>query len=97
MSGAPNEPTEHSDPGDPPAPTTGSVGRTDAAGSAPHRSLPPVQRWVFWPAAGVVALFVAFALIAPKVAEAMFGAIQSSIVNTFNWYYVLIAAFFVAF
>ncbi|MEF3405567.1 BCCT family transporter [Agromyces sp. CCNWLW203] len=97
MSGAPNEPTEHSDPGDPPARATGSVGRTDAAGSAPHRSLPPVQRWVFWPAAVVVALFVAFALIAPKVAEAMFGAIQSSIVNTFNWYYVLIAAFFVAF
>jgi choline/glycine/proline betaine transport protein len=56
-----------------------------------------VQRWVFWPAAGVVALFVAFALISPKAAETMFGAIQSSIVNTFNWYYVLIAAFFVAF
>src|SRR6185369_3049080 len=29
--------------------------------------------------------------------EAMFGAIQSSIVNTFSWYYVLIAAFFVVF
>ena len=27
----------------------------------------------------------------------MFGAIQSSIVNTFNWYYVLITSFFVAF
>lgn len=65
--------------------------------SAKRKTLPPVQRWVFWPAAIVIAVFVAFALIAPKAAEAMFGAIQSGIVNAFNWYYVLIAAFFVAF
>ncbi|WP_033196871.1 BCCT family transporter [Agromyces italicus] len=62
-----------------------------------RKTLPPVQRWVFWPAAIVIALFVAFALIAPQAAETMFGAIQSSIVDAFNWYYVLIAAFFVAF
>lgn len=60
------------------------------------KRLPPVQRWVFWPAAVVIAAFVAFALVAPRAAEALFGAIQSTIVNTFNWYYVLIAAFFVA-
>lgn len=64
---------------------------------AKRKTLPPVQRWVFWPAAIVIAVFVAFALVAPNAAEAMFGAIQSSIVNAFNWYYVLIAAFFVAF
>ncbi|WP_200944692.1 BCCT family transporter [Leifsonia sp. Root4] len=58
---------------------------------------PAVKRWVFWPAAVIVALFVSFALLAPAAAEAMFGAIQSSIVNTFSWYYVLIAAFFVVF
>lgn len=64
---------------------------------AEDTKLPGVNRWVFWPAAGVVAAFVAFALIAPNVAEELFGAMQSSIVNTFNWYYVLIASFFVGF
>lgn len=64
---------------------------------AERKTLPPVQRWVFWPAAIVIAAFVAFALIAPEAAETMFGAIQAGIVNAFNWYYVLIAAFFVAF
>ncbi|MFC8680640.1 BCCT family transporter [Microbacterium ureisolvens] len=56
-----------------------------------------IQRWVFWPAAAVVMVFSAFAIIAPRAADALFAAIQSSIVNAFNWYYVLIAAFFVAF
>jgi choline/glycine/proline betaine transport protein len=56
-----------------------------------------VERWVFWPAAVIVLSFSAFALVAPHLAEVAFGAIQSSIVNAFNWYYVLIAAFFVAF
>lgn len=56
-----------------------------------------VTRWVFWPAAVVVVVFAAFALIVPDTAEAVFGAVQTSIVNTFSWYYVLIAAFFVAF
>lgn len=56
-----------------------------------------IKRWVFWPAAVVVITFSAFALIAPTAAETLFGAIQSSIVNAFNWYYVLLAAFFVAF
>lgn len=56
-----------------------------------------VQPWVFWPAAVTVTLFAAFALVAPATAEAMFGAIQANIVNSFNWYYVLITSFFVAF
>ncbi|GGR13057.1 hypothetical protein GCM10010196_01990 [Agromyces mediolanus] len=51
---------------------------------------------MFWPAAVVIVAFVVFALVAPDAAETVFGAIQSGIVNTFNWYYVLIAAFFVA-
>lgn len=70
---------------------------TDAGAAAPKRSLPPVQRWVFWPAAVVVIVFVAFTLIAPGIAESMFKTIQTTIVNAFNWYYVLIAAIFVAF
>jgi len=64
---------------------------------AQRRSLPPVQRWVFWPAAVIVIAFVAFTLIAPGVAEALFKTIQTTIVNAFNWYYVLIAVIFVAF
>ena len=56
-----------------------------------------VQRWVFWPAAAVVLAFAGFAILAPSAAETMFSAIQATIVNAFNWYYVLLAAFFVAF
>jgi choline/glycine/proline betaine transport protein len=56
-----------------------------------------IKRWVFWPAAVVALSFSAFALLAPHLAEEFFGAVQSSIINAFNWYYVLIAAFFVAF
>ncbi len=63
----------------------------------PRRSLPPVQAWVFWPAAVIVAVFVTFTLAAPHLAEALFANIQTTIVNAFNWYYVLIAAVFVVF
>ncbi|MDS0244964.1 BCCT family transporter [Microbacterium aurantiacum] len=52
---------------------------------------------MIWPAAIIVAIFSAFAIIFPAAAEAAFGAIQTVVVNTFSWYYVLIAAFFVVF
>ncbi|WP_334152258.1 BCCT family transporter [Microbacterium sp.] len=72
---------------------------TDA--SAPpesaRRRLPAVQRWVFWPATAIIVAFVSFTLAAPHLAEDLFGMIQTTIVNAFNWYYVLIAAVFVAF
>ncbi|WP_286718118.1 MULTISPECIES: BCCT family transporter [unclassified Microbacterium] len=55
-----------------------------------------VQPWVFWPAAGVVIAFSAFAILAPGAAEDLFLGLQNSIVNGFSWYYVLIAAIFVA-
>ncbi|MBN8204369.1 BCCT family transporter [Microbacterium esteraromaticum] len=58
---------------------------------------PQVLRWVFWPAAAIIIAFVLFTLLFPQVAEEVFAAVQTSIVNAFNWYYVLIAAFFVAF
>ena len=70
------------------------------AGRAPQsgvRREPQVLRWVFWPAAVIVVAFALFALLAPHVAEALFKTVQTTIVNAFNWYYVLIAAFFVAF
>jgi choline/glycine/proline betaine transport protein len=64
-----------------------------------HDPLAPrgIARWVFWPAAVVILAFSGFAILFPRPAEAFFGAVQSSVVNAFNWYYVLIAAFFVAF
>lgn len=52
---------------------------------------------MFWPAAVVVVVFVAFAMAFPRTAESAFASIQSSIVTNFNWYYVLITAFFVIF
>nr|WP_308807330.1 BCCT family transporter [Pseudoclavibacter sp. JAI123] len=56
-----------------------------------------MKRWVFWPAAIIVLGFAGFAILAPTAADTAFGAVQSSIVRNFNWYYVLIAAFFVIF
>lgn len=70
--------------------------RTDP-GAAPTERNPQVLKWVFWPAAIIVLAFALFALLLPGVAETAFRAVQTSIVNAFNWYYVLIAAFFVAF
>ncbi len=75
--------------------TSGSDSTTDLTARAQRRSA--IERWVFWPAAIVIIAFSAFALSMPAVAEAVFAAVQSTIVNAFNWYYVLIAAFFVAF
>ncbi|GHD43944.1 BCCT family transporter [Mycetocola manganoxydans] len=65
--------------------------------TAPAAKVPEVAKWVFWPAAIVVLLFVAFAILLPDAAEALFAGIQAGIVSNFNWYYVLIAAFFVIF
>ncbi|MGM1017803.1 MAG: BCCT family transporter [Actinomycetota bacterium] len=79
-----------------PAPNT-TTSSTAEPGARRGRVPKDIERWVFWPASVIILVFVAFTLIAPGTAEAMFDAIQGSIVNAFNWYYVLIAAFFVAF
>lgn len=63
-------------------------------------SAPPTRRlapWVFWPAAVLILAIVAFALLAPGTATEVFASLQTTVVNTFSWYYVLIAAAFVAF
>lgn len=57
----------------------------------------PIAPWVFWPAAVLITGFSVVAIAFPDAAEAVFGTIQNSIVTTFNWYYVAIAAFFVGF
>ncbi|MGX1792599.1 BCCT family transporter [Microbacterium sp. NPDC055312] len=75
---------------------SGSSEMSDPSASSAART-PQVLRWVFWPAAIIVLAFALFALLLPGVAETAFQAVQTSIVNAFNWYYVLIAAFFVAF
>ncbi|AWB87615.1 BCCT family transporter [Mycetocola zhujimingii] len=69
---------------------------TAAATTATAKS-PGVARWVFWPAAVIVIVFAAFAIFLPDAAEVLFANIQASIVSNFNWYYVLISAFFVIF
>jgi len=66
-------------------------------GTRPVPAKPPVERWVFWPAAGIVLAFVAVALIAPRATEDAFGAVQGWIVRDFGWYYVIAAAAFVVF
>ncbi|WP_301141659.1 BCCT family transporter [Demequina muriae] len=53
--------------------------------------------WVFWPSAVIILGFALFAIVAPGAAESAFATIQSEIIGAFGWYYVLIAAFFVAF
>ncbi|WP_282819515.1 BCCT family transporter [Curtobacterium flaccumfaciens] len=63
----------------------------------PVTATPQLRRWVFWPAAVIVLGFVAFTLISPSTAEALFLGLQDGIVKNFSWYYVLIAAFFVGF
>ncbi|OIH98330.1 choline transporter [Curtobacterium sp. MCBA15_001] len=52
---------------------------------------------MFWPAAVIVLGFVVWTLSAPASAESAFAALQAAIVANFSWYYVLIAAGFVAF
>jgi choline/glycine/proline betaine transport protein len=69
----------------------------DDVGTRPVPVRPPVERWVFWPAAGIVLAFVAVALIAPRATEDAFTAVQGWIVRDFGWYYVIAAAAFVVF
>nr|WP_241965287.1 BCCT family transporter [Microbacterium telephonicum] len=56
-----------------------------------------MARWVFWPASAVIVLVAGFAILFPDAADATFAAVQDTIIRGFNWYYVLIAAFFVVF
>ncbi|ROP58702.1 BCCT family transporter [Curtobacterium sp. PhB115] len=70
------------------------MGETTGPGRA---TPPPVQRWVFWPAAILVLAFVGVALAAPDATERAFVTVQGAIVRDFGWYYVLVTAGFVVF
>ncbi|WP_104166057.1 BCCT family transporter [Arthrobacter sp. SX1312] len=52
---------------------------------------------VFIPAAALIVVFVAFVLVSPDTAAALFAGIQENVIGAFGWYYVAIVAFFVAF
>ncbi|WP_026531745.1 BCCT family transporter [Arthrobacter sp. H41] len=52
---------------------------------------------VFIPAAVLIVVFVAYALILPEQASTLFGSIQANVIGAFGWYYVAIVAFFVVF
>ncbi|WP_051196471.1 BCCT family transporter [Jonesia quinghaiensis] len=58
---------------------------------------PAIAPFVFWPAAIVVLIFAAYAIIAPDSAQSLFNSIQTNVIDSFSWYYVLIAAGFVVF
>ncbi|WP_165063251.1 BCCT family transporter [Marisediminicola senii] len=70
---------------DPPAP------------QAPPAATPRIAKWVFWPSAMIILGITAFALIAPELATSVFASLQTTVVNAFSWYYVLLAAMFVVF
>ena len=69
-------------------PSGGDPSRSRGVGTAPT---------VFWGSMGLIVAFVLFAVIAPDTAADGIGAVQSRIVDTLGWYYVLLIAVFVAF
>ena len=69
----------------------------ESAPKAQSKATALLAPWVFWPAAGLVISITAFSIIAPKIANTVFTTLQSNVISSFSWYYVLITAFFVAF
>ena len=87
--------TPHSPPPATAAPTPDTA--PDTAPDAGQATTFRAARWVLIPAGTIAVAFSVFAVAFPSVAESVFATVQTAIVNTFSWYYVLIAAFFVAF
>ncbi|MFD5278729.1 BCCT family transporter [Pseudarthrobacter sp. NPDC058362] len=56
-----------------------------------------LARWVFWPAAAAIIVFVLFAILFPASATDVFGTIQGNVIQWFGWYYVAAIALFVVF
>ncbi|PPB50883.1 choline transporter [Arthrobacter pityocampae] len=70
---------------------------TDAAGETSTGPRARLALPVFIPAAALIVVFVAFALVSPDTAAALFAGVQENVIGAFGWYYVAIVAFFVAF
>lgn len=51
---------------------------------------------VFYPAAGLILLFVAVTLIFTDTMESVMATLQADVVGAFGWYYILLVAVFVA-
>lgn len=56
-----------------------------------------LSRPVFFISAGIIVLAVAFALLLPDVFNTVISTLNSTVVNSIGWYYVLIVTAFVAF
>lgn len=83
----------------PPTPSQTDAPREESAGAparAAHASSSVYPR-VFYPAALVVAVFVAVALLAPTWLSEVLSAANTAVVNGIGWYYVLLVTGFVAF
>jgi choline/glycine/proline betaine transport protein len=74
-------------------PPKGATEKTDTKTGQRARLMLPV----FVPAAAVIVVFVAFALIAPEAAADLFAGLQENVIGAFGWYYVALVAFFVVF
>ncbi|ACL41300.1 choline/carnitine/betaine transporter [Pseudarthrobacter chlorophenolicus A6] len=95
MSATPGTRTISKPPGQPPEAVNEPDGK--GAGRPPGAANHRVTPWVFWPAAGIIFLFVLFATIFPAAATDLFGSIQGNVIKWFGWYYVAAIAVFVAF
>lgn len=75
---------------------------SDVSDTAEHPRVFGRGKWgmserVFWPSAAIVALVAGLTIAFPRTAEQVIGELQSTVVNAFGWYYVLIVAAFVVF
>jgi choline/glycine/proline betaine transport protein len=78
-------------------PASQPADETVTTAQPPREGRPRISPAVFWPSLVVVVAFVAFAMLAPEVAESAIAAVQSEIIGAFGWYYVLLVTGFVVF
>lgn len=57
----------------------------------------PLQKWVFFPAAGLITLGVLLAALFPTQTTDVLNTLQSTVINGIGWYYVAIIAVFIVF
>ena len=84
-----SSPTARTSPSSPPDPPKDGLG-----GPNPHYGL---SKPVFYVAGGIILLAVLFALILPDVFNSFISTLNSTVVSSIGWYYVLIVTAFVGF
>ncbi|KZM35161.1 BCCT family transporter [Oerskovia enterophila] len=84
-----------------PAPASGTEAGADnvTAAVAVEVPVPPGRMYprVFYPAAGLILLFVLLAMVFTDGTTAVLSTLQADVIGAFGWYYVLIVAGFVIF